>query len=346
MKQRITLKNIAKELGVSISTVSKALKGSHEISKEVRERIKAYANFQNYRPNKLAVKLRSQKTLILGFIVPKIVHYFFSDVLRGIENYANEKGYNVMVCLSNDSYEKEVLSIETLLEGSVDGIIISVTQDTYERGNYDHIKKLIDEKFPIVLFDNIIEDIECDMVSINDEGGAFNATEYLIKTGCKRIALLTMPEYVKIGSLRTKGYVKALNKHNIEMNDDLIIEFDDDNDIHKPLESLFNDKDKYPDAILAVNGEIFASTAMQIAINKGLKIPQDVSVITFTDGLISKYSSPPLTALVQHSFEMGKQAVELLINRIENENSNYRFERKVISTNLKVRGSTKSLIEF
>ncbi len=346
MKQRITLKNIAKELGVSISTVSKALKDNHEISKEVRERIKAYANFQNYRPNKLALKLRSQKTLILGVIVPKIVHYFFSDVLRGIENYANEKGYNVMVCLSNDSFEKEVLSIETLLEGSVDGIIISVTQDTYEKGNYDHIKKLIDEKFPIVLFDNIIEDIQCDMVSINDEGGAFNATEYLIKTGCKRIALLTMPEYVKIGSLRTKGYVKALNKHNIEMNDDLIIEFDDDKNIHKPLESLFNDKDKYPDAILAVNGEIFASTAMQIAINKGLKIPQDVSVITFTDGLISKYSSPPLTALVQHSFEMGKQAVELLINRIENENSDYQFESKVISTNLKIRSSTKSLKEF
>lgn len=155
-----------------------------------------------------------------------------------------------------------------------------------------------------------------------------------------------MPEYVKIGSLRTKGYVKALNKHNIEMNDDLIIEFDDDKNIHKPLESLFNDKDKYPDAILAVNGEIFASTAMQIAINKGLKIPQDVSVITFTDGLISKYSSPPLTALVQHSFEMGKQAVELLINRIENENSDYQFERKVISTNLKIRSSTKSLKEF
>lgn len=248
-----------------------------------------------------------------------------------------------MVCLSNDSHEKEVLSIETLFEGNVDGILMSVTQDTQGKNKYNHIKKLIQEKFPIVLFDNIIEDLECDKVTINDEGGAFKATEYLIETGCKKIALLAIPEFVRIGSLRKRGYLKALNKHNIEVDDNLIVEIDDNEDIHRQIEVLFNNQDNYPDAILAVNGEIYASTAMQMAKDKGLKIPQDLSIITFTDGLISRYSSPPLTALVQHGFEMGKQAVELLIDRIENNKPEILFERKVISTNLKIRSSTQKI---
>ena len=339
MKSKITLKDIAKEFGVSTSTVSKALNDSHEISVETKERIKAYAEFYNYKPNSLALKLRNQRTSVIGVIIPEIVHHFFSSVLRGIEEYANSKGYNVMVCMSNNSLEKEQLSIETLLEGSVDGILVSVTHETQQKENYAHLDTLLNDKFPVVLFDNIVDELNCDMVTIDDEGGAFKATEYLIEKGCRRIALLAIPDYVKIGHLRMQGYLKALHKHGLLVEDDLILEFGLDDDIHEKIKPLFTG-DTSPDAILATNGEIYATTAMQIAKDNGLKVPEDISIITFTDGLLAKYSSPPLTALVQHSFEMGKQAVELLIHRIENKDDATEHQRKVLSTNLRTRRST------
>ncbi len=341
MKSKLTIKDIARELDVSISTVSKALKDSHEISAETKERIKAFADFYNYKPNSLALKLRSQKSHTIGVIVPEIVHHFFSTVLRGIDSYANEKGYSMMVCISNDSHEKEIASIETLLEGSVDGILVSTTHDTQQKNDYSHIKKLIDENFPIVLFDNIVDNVDCDKVTIDDSGGAYKATEYLIQTGCKRIALLAIPKYVKIGQLRMDGYKRALEKNGIPLDENRILEIENDVDLQKQIGSLFEDENNYPDAILAVNGEIYASTAMQIAKDKGLKIPEDISIITFTNGMISKYASPPLTTLEQHGYEMGKQAVELLIDRINNKEPDSQFQKKVISTNLKIRKSTK-----
>ncbi len=344
MKAKLRIKDIARELGVSISTVSKALKDSHEISVETKERIKAFADFHNYKPNSLALKLRSQKSHTIGVIIPEIVHHFFSTVLRGIDNYANEKGYSMMVCISNDSHEKEIASIETLLEGSVDGILVSTTHDTQQKNDYSHLKKLIDEKFPIVLFDNIIEELACDKVIIDDSGGAYKATEYLIDTGCKRIALLAIPKYVKVGQLRIDGYVRALEKHGIPLDKNLILELRNDVDVQKEIECLFKDEKKYPDAILAVNGEIYASTAMQIAKDKGLKVPEDISIVTFTDGMISKYASPPLTALMQHGYEMGKQSVELLLDRIEQKTDTEELQNKVISTKLKIRKSTKEII--
>ena len=339
MKSKITLKDIARELDVSVSTVSKALNDSHEISQETKDRIRAYAEYYKYKPNSLALKLRTQRTLIIGVIIPEIVHHFFSTVLRGIEDYANVKGYNVMVCLSNESYEKELLNIEMLLEGSVDGILISTSRGTQEQNNYEHITKLVQNQFPVVLFDRMVENLNCDKVIIDDEGGAFKATEHLINTGCKKIALITHPEYVKISSLRIKGYKRALAKHNIPLDNSLVLEMDEDKDIQQQINRLF--RNESPDAILAVNGEIYASTAMQMAKDRGLKVPEDISVITFTDGLISKYSSPPLTTLVQHGLEMGKQAVELLINQIENEDPEYQFQEKVLSTKLNIRKSTR-----
>lgn len=339
MKAKITLKDIAKELDVSVSTVSKALNDSHEISEETKQRIRAYAEYYKYKPNSLALKLRTQRTLIIGVIVPQIVHHFWSTVIRGIEEYANAKGYNVMICLSNESYEKEVSNVDMLLEGSVDGMLISASRGTQEKANYEHISKLVQNQFPVVLFDRVIDAIECDKVIIDDEGGAFKATQHLIETGCKKIALITHPEYVKISSLRIKGYKKALQKHNLPIDENAILQLADEKDIQQQIELLF--KNDYPDAILAVNGEIYASVAMQIAKDKGLKVPEDISIITFTDGLISKYSSPPLTTLVQHGFEMGKQAVELLINQIENESDAREVQKKVLSTNLNIRKSTR-----
>lgn len=346
MKSNITLKDIAKELGVSVSTVSKALNDSHEISEETKSKVKAFANYYNYKPNSLALKLKKQKSYLIGIIIPEIVHHFFSNVLRGIEDFANKRGYNIMFCISNESFQKEKLNIKMLLEGGVEGVLISVSSKTQKKKKYDHIQELIDNKFPLVLFDRVIEEINCDKVIINDEGGAFQATEHLIESGCKNIVLITLPKYITISKRRKKGYTNALTKHNIPIKNDLIIETNSEHKFRKKLEKLFNDKENLPDAILAANGEIYASIAMQIAKENGLKIPDDISIITFTDGVISKHASPPITTLVQHGFEIGMQAAELLINRIENKKNNDGFQKKVISTNLKLRKSTKHITKI
>ncbi|AMC11976.1 LacI family transcriptional regulator [Lutibacter profundi] len=339
MKPRITLKKIAKEFGVSISTVSKALKDSHEISEETRGKIKAFADYYNYKPNSLALQLRNQKTSVIGVIIPEIVHHFFSTVINGIEQYANEKGYNVMVCLSNESYEKEVSNFSVLTNGSVDGLIVSIARETQENEGYKHFDAIISDDFPLVLFDRIIDELKCDKVIIDDIGGAFKATNHLIEIGAKRIALITTQDFITVGSLRKQGYLKALKTRGITIDENLIYKIDDTKDLYKQIEKVIQVKNP-PDAILAVN-EIYAAIALKIAKEKGLSIPKDIAIIGFTSGLISEFTDPALTSVEQHGDLMGKQAAELLINRIEN-TAPSEYQKVVISSNLKIRKSTLS----
>jgi len=337
MKPRITLKKIANEFGVSISTVSKALKDSHEISEETREKIKAFPDFYNYKPNSLALQLRNQKTSVIGVIIPEIVHHFFSTVINGIETYANEKGYNVMVCLSNESYDKEVSNISVLTNGSVDGLIVSLARETQQNQNFKHFEALIKDDFPLVLFDRVKDDLACDKVIIDDVGGAYKATNHLVEIGKKRIALLTTQDYITVGSLRKEGYLKSLVKNDIGIDKSLIYKIDDKQDLYEQIKKVIFVKNP-PDAILAVN-EIYAANALKIAKERGLTIPNDIAIIGFTSGLISEFTSPPLTSVVQHGFLMGKQTAELLINRIEHTASK-EYQKEVISPNLKIRQST------
>ncbi|MCF6167958.1 LacI family DNA-binding transcriptional regulator [Lutibacter sp.] len=339
MKPRITLKKIAKEFGVSISTVSKALKDSHEISEETRGKIKAFADYYNYKPNSLALQLRNQKTSVIGVIIPEIVHHFFSTVINGIEQYANEKGYNVMVCLSNESYEKEVSNFTVLTNGSVDGLIVSIARETQENKVYKHFDAIISDDFPLVLFDRIIDELKCDKVIIDDIGGAHKATNHLIEIGAKRIALITTQDYITVGSLRKQGYLKALKTSGLTIEENLIYKINDTQDLYKQIEKVIQVKNP-PDAILAVN-EIYAAIALKIAKEKGLSIPKDIAIIGFTSGLISEFTDPSLTSVVQHGDLMGKQAAELLINRIEN-TAPSEYQKVVISSNLKIRKSTLS----
>lgn len=343
MKYKITIKDIAKELGVSISTVSKALKDSHEISEETRKKIKAFANFYHYKPNSLALKLRNKKTMVIGIIIPEIVHHFFSRVISGIEKTANERGYNVMICLSNESYDKELLNINMLADGSVDGLLISIAKETLEKKEFNHFKELINDEIPFVLFDRVSDEIACDKVLVDDAGGGYKATNHLIDIGCKRIALLTTPDHVNVGTQRRLGYIRALEENNRKINNDLIIKINESFDIAEQIKKLLNSPDKLPDGIFAVN-EIYAATAMKIAREKGLNVPEDIAVIGFTDGLISEFSTPSLSTVAQHGFTMGEQAADLLLNRIQKkENAENDFERKVISTNLKIRNSTQKI---
>ena len=335
MKQKITIRTIAKELEVSPSTVSKALKDSHEISKETKNKIQAYANFYNYRANSLAIKLRNQKTRVIGVILPKITHHFFSTVIKGIEKAANDKGYNIMVCLSNESHKKEVENLNVLSNGSVDGIIASVALETFENKEFSHFKQFISEEIPLVFFDRVIDEILCDKIVIDDHGAGYKATKHLLENGRKKIALITTPKHLNIGTLRRQGYMKALTEEFIKIDEELIIEIDEIQNIREQIEKVFNHN---IDGIFAVN-EIYAANSMRVAKLKGLRIPDDISIIGFTDGPISEYSSPSITTIAQHGLTMGIQAAEILIERIENESEKFSPKKIVISSDLKLRES-------
>lgn len=340
MRPKITIKDIAKELDISPSTVSRALNDNPEISEETRKKVKAFADLYNYRPNMLGQKLRNNKTMIIGIIIPEIVHHFFSQVISGIEKIANGRDYNVMICLSNESYEKEKLNIQMLANGSVDGILASIAKETLEIGDFDHFKELKDYNIPLVLFDRVTEEIECDKVIVDDFGGGYNATKHLVDVGCKRIAILSTPDYVNVGALRTTGYKRALEESNMPIEEELIFKVDDKSDITSQISSFMNcDTIKF-DGIVGVN-EIYAAIAIKIAKEKGVDIPDDLAIVGFTDGLISLFSTPALSTVKQHGMTIGEQSAELLLDRIQNKDNNKAYEQKVISTDLVIRKSSQ-----
>ena len=341
MKSKITLKKIAKEFDVSISTVSKALKDSHEISEEVKEKIQAFAKYYHYKPNSLALNLRNQKTKTIGVIIPQIVHHFFTKVISGIEQVANKNGYNVMICMSMDSYEKEVLNLDMLANGVVDGIIVSVAKETEEKENYSHFRDLIYNGIPLVMFDRVIDEIKCSKVLTNDKDGGYLATKHLINIGCKRIAILTTPDFVSVGNLRLEGYKNALQNSSISFDEELVIIINEEEDIKEQIKTLFTLKNP-PDGIFGVN-EIYAAYAMKSARKHGFRVPEDVSILGFTDGLISQFSTPTLSTVAQHGNTMGQKAAELLLNEIEFQDTDYQYKTKVIETDLILRESTKIL---
>ena len=242
-----------------------------------------------------------------------------------------------MVCFSNESYKKEVETLKVLSNGSVDGLIVSIANETLENKDFNHFVDLVSEEIPLVLFDRVVDEILCDKVVVDDVGAGYKATKHLIENGRKKIALITTPNHVNVGTLRRQGYEKALIEAYIKTDKNLIVEIDEKKDIKSQIEKVFKED---IDAVFAVN-EIYAANSMRIAKEKGLSIPNEISIIGFTDGLISEYSSPSITTIAQHGFTMGIQAVELLIERIENETEVYRPKKIVISSDLKIRESTK-----
>lgn len=339
MKRKITLKQIAKELDVSISTVSKSLRNSPEIGEETRLKVQAFAKFYNYRPNNIALSLKNRKTKTIGIIIPEIVHHFFATVINGIEQVANENGYSVIICLSDDSFDKEVLNMEMLANGSIDGFIMSLSKETQFKGDFHHITEVIDQGMPVVLFDRVTNEILCDKVIIDDKTAAYEAVQCLIDKGRKKIALVTTVDYVSVGKLRTDGYIKALLDNDLPFNEKLIIKIEDIDTCEITIAKLL--EDKAIDAVFAVN-ELFAVTIIKTAHKIGLNVPKDLAVIAFTDGIISKYSTPTITTVSQSGIKMGNKAARMLIDRLESEedqeNENYTTE--VIETHLIEREST------
>ena len=339
MKRKITLKQIAKELDVSISTVSKSLRNSPEIGEETRLKVQAFAKFYNYKPNNIALSLKNRKTKTIGIIIPEIVHHFFSTVINGIEQVANENGYSVIICLSDDSFDKEVLNMEMLANGSIDGFIMSLSKETQFRGDFHHITEVINQGMPVVMFDRVTNDILCDKVIIDDQSAADEAFHSLIDKGRKKIALVTAVDYVSVGKLRTDGYIKALLDNGISFDENLIIKIEDIDTCEITIGKLL--EDKAIDAVFAVN-ELFAVTIIKTANKIGLNVPKDLAVIAFTDGMISKYSTPTITTVSQNGIKMGNKSAKMLIERLESEENeedeNYKTE--IIETHLIEREST------
>lgn len=342
MKRKITLKQIAKELDVSISTVSKSLRDSPEISEDTRLKVQAFAKLYNYKPNNIALSLKNRKTKTIAIIIPEIVHHFFATVISGIEQVANENGYNVIICLSDESFDKEVINMEMLANGSIDGFIMSLSKETQNKADFHHIIEVINQGMPVVMFDRVTNDILCDKVIIDDNRAAFDAIQNLIDNGFKKIALITTVDYVSVGKLRTEGYLRALRTNDVEVDENLILRIEDIDNCAAPIEKFI--ATNKPDAVFAVN-ELFAVTAIKGAKKIGLDVPEDISVIGFTDGIISKYSSPSITTVSQDGIEMGGKAAKMLIQRLESEDEeeeeHYRTE--VIETHLVERESTRAL---
>ena len=337
MSNKITLKQLATELNLSISTVSKALKDSYEINEKTIARVQLLAKKYNYRPNRMALSLKNNETKTIGVIIPNILNYFFSKVLLGIEEEANSKGYQIIICLSNNHYQKEADSLQLLSDGSVDGFILSIARETQVNQYNDHFKKIINEGFPIVMFDRVSEKIECDKVVIDDFDAAYNATKFLLNQGRKKIALISTLNDLNIGKFRINGYKKALKDNFAYKNNELVVKINNKTEYDSVITKLFKNHNDI-DGIFATDN-VSAITALKIANAEGFKIPQEISVIGFADDKISRLSFPALTTVSQNALEIGKDSAKMLIERLKNTTAT-EFKTKVIETDLVVREST------
>jgi LacI family transcriptional regulator len=341
MKVKATLKQIAKELNVSVSTVSKALNDSPEISDQTKIKIKEYAKLKNYKPNVIGLNLKNRKTKTIGVIIPNILNSFFAKVFSGIEKVADERGYNVIMCISNESLDKEAHTLEMLSNGTIDGFILSVSEEAQKRHDYDHFASIINDGTPIVMFDRIAEGIDCDKVVVDDFDSALNATKQLIDLGCKNIALFSSVDNLSVGKLRTEGYLKALKDNNIPVNEDIILRTDSEDDLNFRIQEL--SENCIIDGIFALE-ESDSVAALKYGLKKGSKIPEELSIIGFADGILaSRRLSPSLTTVSQHGVDIGEVAAKLLLDRLESKEESKPYETVVIKTKLKERETTKKL---
>ena len=341
--KRLTIKDIAKEFNVSISTVSKALNDSYEISVSTKEKIQKYAKANNYKPNFNALSLQNRQTKTIGIIIPNMLNYFFAQVFNGIEKVANKRGYKIISCISNESFKKELETIEMLSNGSIDGFILSLAEETVSKNNFSHFKEVLDNGTPIVMFDRVADNLKCDKVVTDNFDSARSTVGYLVKSGHQNIAFISTINNLEIGRRRQLGYLKGLEDYNLKVEKNLIINIDDNyKNYEKILEPIFNNNTI--DSVIATD-ESSAIAAMKVAIKKGHKIPENFSVISFSNGILARHSSPRMTTVSQHGKIMGETAAEMLINRLEDKSEiKKKPETIVVKTDLVERNSTKKIL--
>jgi len=332
---QITIKDIARILSISASTVSRALKDHPDINVDTKKAVNELAHKLKYQPNAVALSLKNSRSNTIGVIIPEIVHYFFSSVISGIEDVASQKGFTVIICQSNESYDREVANARTLLSHRVDGILVSISKNTL---SFEHLLDIQEGGIPLVFFDRIAPEINADQVIIDDMEASYKATRHLIETGRKRIAHFAGPQSLLIGRDRLQGYLNALSEAGIPIDNRLIIEADNFEKARNAVIEML-DAEIVPDGIFAVN-DLTAIGAMQTIQKRGYKIPGDISIVGFSDGSFSGITDPNLTSVDQHGYEMGTTAAEILFNRILSSEEKYIPEIKVLQADLIIRGSS------
>ncbi|NJX15872.1 LacI family transcriptional regulator [Tamlana crocina] len=331
----VTLKQLAKELGVSISTVSKALNNSEEIGEETVKRVKQLAEQYNYTPNKVALSLKQSKTKTIGVIIPNILNRFLAKVLFGIEREANKHGYNIITCISNESLEKEKEALKLLANGSVDGFVLSVAEETQVNNEIAHFKNTINQGLPIVMFDRVAHDVMCDKVIVDDFDATYNATKSLLNENRIRIAFISDINGLSVGKLRERGYNKAMLESRCEP---LVLAVKKKDDHQKKIKAFFK-KNRNIDGVIAADSSS-GIIALNTAINMGLKVPKDVSVIAFASKSDSYHTLPKLTTIRQHAKIIGAQAAQMLIRRLQNPSVIEDVKTKIVKTSLVKNKST------
>ncbi|MBQ8656105.1 MAG: LacI family DNA-binding transcriptional regulator [Prevotella sp.] len=338
-KTPLTMKDIAKEFGTSVATVSRALKDSPRISAERRAAIQKYAREHNFAPNVIAESLRHSRVKplkVIGVIIPELTHFYFSSVLSGIEEEASAHGYRIMVAQSNEQYEREVKICQSFYENKVCGVIVSQAKDTKQ---YDHFQRLIDAGVPLVFYDRICTGVNASRVVVDDYMGALNAVTHLIETGCRRIAFYGSSMTLEISKNRYNGYRDALLKHHIKPDDNLMRLCDNRADAEAITPELLQQENR-PDGFFAVNDDT-AIGILYTAKRMGLRVPEDISICGFTNGQRAVACDPMLTTVEQRGIKVGEEAASILIGHVEGTIPKEKMERRIVRTRLIIRGTTR-----
>ncbi len=330
----ITIKDIARELNISVSTVSRALQNHPDISVRTKELVQECAKQLNYKPNLMASNLRTCKNTTIGVVIPELNHHFFSSVLDGIEQAANEAGYHIIICQTREDVNREIESLHTLIGSRVAGILVGVTKQTTD---LSHLQEVIDSGIPLILYDRPCPSLKCDQVVSDDYTGAYNAVEYLIQTGCQRVMCFTSSMQLEVSRRRFQGWRDALQRYGVPMNSDWVVECDTRMKAIVDTPHILQSNHR-PDAVFCVNDDC-AAGVLHAAKILGVKIPDELSICGFSDAPICRATMPMLTTVQQHGVEIGKHAMLRLLNRLNGDNRHSQTE--MVPTDLIVRETTK-----
>lgn len=335
-KEKTTIHDIAKKLEITASTVSRALNDHPRISAETKKAVHKVARTLNYQPNHIAAALRNGKSNILGIVVPTADRNFFSAVIRGIEEVANKSHYNVMICQTYDDSKKEINTINTLLNAQVDGIIISHAKTTVD---FSHLTKVIEKGIPLIMFDRSNDELAVSHVVIDDFYGSYKATEHLILQGCKRIAHFTSKRSISIFNDRWRGYRDAIANYNLPYDPELVIESDlQYADGRQSMEQLLM-LEQWPDAVFSASA-YGAMGAMKVLKEKNILIPQQISLVAFSNEPFTEFTEPSMSTVDQHSIRMGNAAAQIFLNEVKSIDKKVIPQKIVLKPELIIRGSS------
>ena len=333
-----TIKDIAKQLRISASTVSRALRDLPDVRPETMQAVKELAKKWDYQPNLIAQGLVKKRSYNIGVIIPEFMIHFYAEALSGIYKVANGAGYNVMVCQTNETYKNEIKSIKTLVSSRVDGLIVAISKET---NNFEHLNSINIRKTPLVIFNRVSDEISASKVKFDDFKSGYKATRHLIDCGCKNIAHIAGPTNLKLSKERKEGFKKALVKYGLCYDEDLVATCDFTIEEGKEAMEKILQTGKKIDGIFSVC-DAAAYGAMAVLKSAGFKIPEDVSIIGFTNEPFAKLIEPSLSTISQSSHEMGETATHLLLKHIEKK-ENFIPETRIIETELIERNSSRKL---